>query len=95
MDGEIKQNIYIREQGRCYVCGAKLDPSNFHLAHVIPQRKHWMQLYGARIIHHELNMRATCPNDLCNNAVSLGNNRLAVDKHAAVIEQAIKGARND
>lgn len=69
---DLRRLMYIRANECCEVCGKPLRDS-FELAHRIPQRKHWIEKYGAAIIHHPLNMRVTCPG-ACNDAVSLGNN---------------------
>ena len=88
---DTRWDVYHRAEGKCETCGATLDVSNFHLAHIIPQRKHWVKKYGKSIIHHRLNFRATCPTDLCNNDASLGNNAYTVEQHA----QKIKGVIRD
>jgi predicted amidophosphoribosyltransferase len=76
----LRDTLYHRQGGKCAVCGAQLEWSGFHCAHRIPQRKHWLKKYGAAIIHHPDNFRATCPTDRCNNAVSIGNNPKAADE---------------
>ncbi|AFG37641.1 hypothetical protein Spiaf_1582 [Spirochaeta africana DSM 8902] len=90
---EQRIEIFMREDGRCFVCGAPLDWNCFHLAHVIPQRKHWVKRYGKSVIHHAENMRATCPTDRCNGAVSLGNNHHTVEQHAQRVRQRIAAER--
>jgi hypothetical protein len=84
---ELRNTLYYRQGGKCATCGAQLDWSGFQCAHRIPQRKHWVKKYGAEVIHHADNFRATCPNDICNNAVSIGNNIYIADKIAAEIRE--------
>lgn len=88
-DQEQRERIYRRDGGQCVNCGAALDITNYHRAHIIPQRKHWIRKYGGKIIHHDANMQATCPNDICNNAVSLGNNLHLIEQHAEMIREKI------
>ena len=80
---DVRAFCYRREGGFCATCGAPL--REFQLAHIIPQRKHWIRRYGKALIHHPENMRATCPTDLCNGAQSLGNNAYLIERHAAKI----------
>lgn len=83
---DVRRACYAREGGYCATCGKPLDRMQFHLAHVIPQRKHWMRRYGKHVVHHPDNLRATCPTDSCNGAVSLGNNQHLCDLHAEAIK---------
>lgn len=70
-----------RQGGRCAVCGKYLTPGTTELAHRIPQRKHFLKKYGERIIHHPLNLAAVCRgSSRCNNAVSIGNQPIAISK---------------
>jgi hypothetical protein len=87
---ETRHKVYSAAGCRCVVCGKPLDWQTFHQAHVIPQRVHWMRKYGRQIIHHWYNMRATCPTDRCNNAVSLGNNEHLVEQHAQLVREIIE-----
>jgi Fe2+ or Zn2+ uptake regulation protein len=84
---DLKERLYYQQHGLCAVCGKPLDFTNFHAAHIVPQRKHWLKLYGKRLIMHEVNMKATCPTDACNGAVSLGNNAHRVEKHMQYIKE--------
>lgn len=84
---KLRDILYARQDGRCWQCGAALDWSTMQCAHIIPQRKQWLKRYGTGIIHHPGNFHATCPNDICNNAASLGNNRYLCDIHADWIRE--------
>ena len=83
----LRDTLYARQGGRCAVCGEMLDWMTFHAAHRIPQRKHWLRRYGKDVIHHPDNFFATCPTDRCNNAISIGNNRMRADDIAEEIEK--------
>lgn len=73
----------------CETCGKAVGIGAGQLAHVIPQRKHLIAKYGEGVIHHPDNMRWTCPTDLCNNAVSLGEKSAEIARHAREIREAI------
>lgn len=55
---EQKERMYIQAKGRCKHCGKPLTLAESQLAHKI--RKGYADIYGAKIIHHPLNMDITC-----------------------------------
>ena len=79
--------VFNRSGGFCEVCGKPIDYA-YQMAHRIPQRKHFVKKYGKAVIHHPLNFRATC-GLRCNNAVSIGNHPLEIER----IVEEIKNAR--
>ena len=90
---EVRALLYRRQRGYCATCRLPLDPTHYHAAHRIPQRKHWLKRYGKEVIHHPENLRATCPTDACNSAVSLGNNEVLCDELARYIKRLMEDER--
>ena len=86
---ETREKLWTRSRGMCEHCGGPIDYMGFEMAHVIPQRKHWLKRYGEQVIHHPDTIRATHATARCNNGVSLGNNEYLVDQHAEKILQII------
>lgn len=68
---ESKERVFHRAGWRCEVCGRPiLDLGTPQLGHRIAQSKMNLKKYGDAIIHHSLNMAATCSLK-CNAAVSI------------------------
>ena len=86
---ETREKLWTRSRGLCEHCGEPIDYMGFEMAHVIPQRKHWLKKYGEQVIHHADNLRATHATARCNNGVSIGNNEHLVGQHAEYILQII------
>ena len=91
---EIKEKKFFEQGGRCGCIGCKAylrDPYFTHLSHRIPQRKWALKKWGEEIIHHELNMILTCPNDRCNSAVQISPHKTElVNEHIARIKEALE-----
>lgn len=66
---EQKRDMYNFHNGRCWICHERIRYSTAQLAHRIPQTKGYLKKYGAKVIHHRLNMMITCP--LCNSSALL------------------------
>lgn len=88
----MKRDMLRSQRGRCAFCDSILDDSTpCDLAHIMPQRKWILKKYGAEIIHHPLNMKVTCHNDVCNSGVQISPNKTVLVKaHIDKIRQAIK-----
>ena len=86
---ETREKLWTRSLGYCEYCGEPIDYMGFEIAHVIPQRRHWLKKYGEQVIHHADNLRATHATARCNNGVSIGNNAHLVAQHAGKILQII------
>lgn len=86
--GETKEAVAERDEWTCRVCGAPVTPANMQLAHRVPQSKINVRAYGARRIHHPLNMVLACSLE-CNNAVQLSNDPVAERALMAEIDRAI------
>lgn len=83
---ELKWQI-IDEQGKkCSVCG-KLFQRRPEIAHRIPKHKKWLKKYGSEIIHHRLNLTATCKN--CNSMVLVNPESLPGQALIKEIREAI------
>lgn len=80
--------VYNRAHGRCEVCGKPIEYHTYQMGHRIPQRRHFVKKYGKAIIHHHLNMAATC-SLRCNNAVSIGNHPIAIEELVSQIQEDI------
>ena len=65
--------VYSRAGWKCEVCGTPLSlVAHPQLAHRIPQNTRNLVRYGKRVIHHELNLAATCCL-ACNAAADIKN----------------------
>lgn len=87
---EMKNKKYLEQKGLC--AGCKL-PFKFgevqELAHVLPQRKWVVGMYGKEVVHHELNMKLT-HTGLCNSMVQISPNKTKlVDELIEEIQQAL------
>lgn len=84
---ELKKSAYREYGGCCAFCGASLDQFNFHMAHLIPQGKTFLRMYGKKVIYDRENMVPTCPTDRCNNGVNLKNKPIARERLATRIRE--------
>jgi hypothetical protein len=79
-------DIYERDGWTC-VCGNSVfQYGTPQIAHRIPQRKHLIRKYGKEIIHHPVNLRATCCLK-CNASVSTLNYKEVLEE---ILEYAIE-----
>ena len=91
---EKRMYVYNRSGGICEISGCNNSISfyTYQMAHIISKEKVNMRLYGKEVIHHPLNIKATC-GDSCNRAASCGAHteeiRLLVEK----IRQEIKRSK--
>lgn len=51
---------YFIDGKNCLICGKALRGLGDGMAHVIPQKKYLLKKYGAKIIHHNMNLRPSC-----------------------------------
>lgn len=86
---ETRTLVYNRAGGHCEVCGKLLGFLEYQMAHRIPQRQWLIRKYGEEVIHHYLNMAATC-GLICNNKVSIGNHPVEIDKLVQEIKETIQ-----
>lgn len=92
---EIRKAVYRRSGGICEIsgCNNPIGFQTYHMAHIIGKGKTNMRLYGKEIIHHPLNIKATC-GDACNRAASCGAHteeiRVLVEKIRKNIENGRK-----
>lgn len=84
-----QEAIYHRCGWRCEVCGRTLLDGTPQLGHKIPQSKMMVRKYGREVIHHPLNMAATCSLK-CNAAVSI-RKPADVEDLVTEIRAAIRG----
>jgi len=87
---ETRNAKYHKQGGRCANCGRAVPFSRFQLAHVIPQRKWCISHFGAKVIHHPLNMRGVCGLE-CNAAVQIQPDSAEAGWFAETIREAIDG----
>jgi 5-methylcytosine-specific restriction endonuclease McrA len=52
-DGHLRSEVFARDEGMCQICGADLDPENWHQDHIVP-----LIAGGSDLIE---NCQATCP----------------------------------
>jgi len=86
---ECKLEKWYEQGGICPACGEFLAVQEAELAHRIPQRKYYLKQYGPRVIHHPLNLVLT-HRGACNDAVSISNHPVEVDRLAARIRKELK-----
>lgn len=82
--------VFSRAGYRCEVCGKPLNlVSHPQIAHRIPQATRFLVKYGKRVIHHPMNLAATCCLE-CNAAVDIRNHpqeiRSLIEKIYAALE---------
>ena len=75
---ETRARICQRQGYEC-ICGATVHPSMCQLAHRIPQRKHLLKKYGAKVLHHDDNLVAVCSLE-CNSRESIGAQPVAIGR---------------
>ena len=88
---EIREQKLVEQSGKCAACGKYFKfGEKIELAHIIPQRKWTIKMYGKAVIHHPMNMKATHSGD-CNSAVQMSPNKSELMmKHVQAIEEKIK-----
>jgi len=80
--------LFLRAEGKCEVCGRRINSETMQLAHRIPQTKRNLKKYGKEVIHHPKNLRATCSLS-CNSKVDIRNHPVAQSNLLAEIEEEI------
>jgi hypothetical protein len=87
----IKKKKYEEQGGICAGCNKPMRKDEYlHLSHQLPQRTWLKKKYGEDVIHHELNMKLTHANDLCNQRVQMSPNKTAlVEAHVKAIKAQI------
>jgi len=83
--------IMKRDKWVCQICGRRLSHPNAipQLGHKINQSKVYIRKYGKEVIHHPLNLVATCCLK-CNSAVSINGKHLLVEKLVEKIQKEIE-----
>ena len=85
---DTRRYVFARAGWACEVCGRPLSAGVAQAAHRIPQNTRNLARYGKRVIHHPLNMAATCSLK-CNAAVSIGGKPLEIAALVARIKKAL------
>ncbi len=68
---ETKRELWESQQGQCACCGAPLGQADHpQLAHLSPQSKSLIRIYGEKVIHNKRNLRMVCSMN-CNHKVGL------------------------
>ena len=88
---ELRLKLWSLQGGKCATCGrVHAYPETMELAHRIPQDRPSLALYGRRVIHHPLNLRAVCRgSDACNSKQSLRNRPVATRRLVGRIREAL------
>lgn len=85
---DIRETKLIEQKMCCAGCGREFQRGDsVELAHILPQRKWLIGKYGAEIIHHPMNLKATHTGD-CNSEVQMSPNK--TDLVAAHVESIRK-----
>ena len=80
-------DIFQRDDWTCQVCGGPLSVPQ--LAHRIAQRKMYLKMYGAKVIHHPLNLVSVCGLE-CNAKVDISNRPAEVAELVKEIQEAME-----
>ena len=87
---EMGRRVWREQHGECEVCGKQLMLQEMELAHRVPQDKPMLRKYGARRIHHRLNLGGVCRGSAtCNTMVSLRNHPILTGMLMEQIELAL------
>jgi 5-methylcytosine-specific restriction endonuclease McrA len=86
---ELKATKWHSQGGVCQVCGEPVSVADGELAHRIPNRKWCLAKYGTKVLHHALNLVLTHPGR-CNDAVSISNHPVEMEKLVAEINKRLK-----
>lgn len=87
---ETKLRLLNQRGSRCEVCGKLVTLESCQLAHRIPKTKHNLKTYGAKVIHHDLNLAVVC-SLRCNSAVlcNIATNPVEAGRIISEIREAI------
>lgn len=69
---DTRLKLYERSQGRCEICGISMSFGQMQMAHRLRQSKANLKKWGEEIIHHPINLVATCSLK-CNARASTSN----------------------
>jgi len=89
---ERRKQVLLRAGWVCEIpdCNNRLSFDTYQMAHIIGKGKTNMRLYGKAVIHHPLNIKATC-GDACNRLASCGSHTAEIKELVEQIRAAIKG----
>ncbi len=91
---ETKQAVFERDGWQCvYVypdTGHRCIRQATQLAHILPQDKLHLSLYGEAVIHHPLNMRGTCPEHNASVQINFRSRPMNANAHAAAVRKAME-----
>lgn len=88
---EMKVKIFERDNYRCGHCGLSIFRNGTpQCAHRIAKTESNIKKYGASVIHHELNMVATC-SLYCNGHMNIGYRTAEAEELADKIRDAMLG----
>ncbi len=80
--------IFKRDRWRCCICHEYVGKySTPQCGHIIPAKKHYIAKYGKEVIHHHLNMKATCC--LAHNA------KIDINGKVVLIEKLVKKIKKE
>ena len=87
---QTKLRLLNQRGSRCEVCGKQLTLESCQLAHRIPKTKYNLKTYGAKVIHHDLNLAVVC-SLRCNSAVlcNIATNPVEAGRIISEIREAI------
>ena len=87
---ETKLRLLNQRGSRCEVCGNPVTLETCQLAHRIPKTKYNLKTYGAKVIHHDLNLAVVCSLG-CNSAVlcNIATNPVEAGRIISEIKEAI------
>lgn len=86
---DTRQYVFARARYKCESCGLYVNRyGTAQVAHRIPQTKRNILKYGKRVIHHPLNLAATCCLE-CNAAVDIRNHPIEIAALVKKIRRAL------
>jgi len=91
---ETKQEVFERDGWQCvYVddLGNRCQRQATQLAHVLPQDKLHLSLYGEEVIHHPMNLRSTCPDHNASVQINFRSRPMEANAHAETVRESMEG----
>jgi 5-methylcytosine-specific restriction endonuclease McrA len=85
---EMRMEKFHEQGGLCGSCGKPINVTDSELAHRIPKRRWTLAKWGPMILHHRKNLVLTHPG-ACNDAASIGNHPVEMDRLAREIGDGI------
>jgi hypothetical protein len=90
---QTRMRVFERDEWRCVgrlSDGSRCCRQATQLAHVLPQDKLHIALYGEEVIHHDDNLRGTCPDHNAQVQINFRSRPAEANEHANRIRQKLQ-----